>query len=146
MAQKTVAKKEAPQAPKGSAPLGHGVGRRKKSVARVWLRRGTGTLTVNDRPYDRYFDTEIAQYRARTPFDVYPHTSKYDIEVNVNGGGVIAQADAVKLGIARALLEINPDIRSILRDAGLLTVDSRVKERKKYGQRAARARFQFTKR
>ncbi len=143
MAQKTVVKKDTP---KGSAPLAHGVGRRKKSVARVWLRRGTGTLTVNDRAFDNYFDTEIAQVRARIPFQVYPHTSKYDIAANVNGGGVIAQADAVKLGIARALLEINPEIRSLLRNAGLLTVDSRVKERKKYGQKAARAKFQFTKR
>jgi small subunit ribosomal protein S9 len=143
MSQKQNIKKEAP---KGSAPLAHGVGRRKKSVARVWLRRGTGNFTVNERAYDRYFDTEIAQYRARVPFEVYSHTSKYDIDVNVYGGGLVAQADAVKLGIARALVEANPDIRSVLRDAGLLTVDSRVKERKKYGQRAARARFQFTKR
>lgn len=137
---------EKKEAPKGSAPLAHGVGRRKKSVARVWLRRGTGTLTVNDRAYDNYFDTEIARVRARVPFEVYSHTAKYDVDVNVNGGGLIAQADAVKLGIARALVEINPEIRSLLREAGLLTVDSRVKERKKYGQRAARARFQFTKR
>ncbi len=101
---------------------------------------------MNDRAYDNYFDTEIAQVRARVPFEVYPHTAKYDISANVNGGGLIAQADAVKLGIARALLEINPEIRPLLRGAGLLTVDSRVKERKKYGQKAARAKFQFAKR
>ena len=126
--------------------LAHGIGRRKKAVARVWLKRGKGDLLVNDRAFDSYFDTEIAQKRARTPYEVYPNTAKYDISANVDGGGVIAQADAVKLGIARALLLINPEIRQLLRDKGLLTVDSRVKERKKYGQRAARAKFQFTKR
>jgi len=131
---------------KGSAPLAHGVGRRKAAIARVWLRRGKGIVTVNTRQFTQYFDTEIAQSKVRVPFDVYPNSSKYDIDVNVIGGGLIAQADAVKLGIARALLEVNPEIRSLLRDEGLLTVDSRVKERKKYGQRAARARFQFTKR
>jgi len=150
MAQRTekpkVQRTEKKEAPKGAAPLAHGVGRRKKSVARVWLRRGNGSLTINDRAYESYFDTDIARTRARVPFEVYSHASKYDVAVNVHGGGLIAQADAFKVGIARALLEVNPEIRSILRDAGLLTVDSRVKERKKYGQRAARARFQFTKR
>lgn len=126
--------------------LAHGIGRRKKAVARVWLKRGKGDIKVNNRAFENYFDTEIAQNRAKTPYDVYPNTAKYDISVNVDGGGVVAQADAVKLGIARALLIINPELRPLLRDKGLLTVDSRVKERKKYGQRAARARFQFTKR
>ena len=143
MAQKETTKK-APS--KGTAPLAHGVGRRKAAVARVWLRRGKGDLTINKRDYQRYFDTEIAQKRAKVPFEVYPDTSKYDISANVVGGGLQAQADAVKLGIARALLEINPDLRPLLRQHGLLTVDSRVKERKKYGQRCARAKLQFTKR
>ncbi len=140
MAQKETAKKSA------NTPLAHGVGRRKKAVARVWLRRGKGDLTINKREYQRYFDTEIAQKRARAPYEVYPDVAKYDISVNVNGGGLIAQADAVKLGIARALLEVNSELRPLLRKAGLLTVDARVKERKKYGQRGARAKFQFTKR
>ena len=144
MAQKETAKKA--KAPKGSAPLAHGVGRRKKAVARVWLRRGKGIVTINKTDYQRYFDTEISQKRTRVPFEVYPETAKYDISVNVVGGGKQGQADAVKLGIARALLEINPELRPMLRGAGLLTVDSRVKERKKYGQRGARAKFQFTKR
>lgn len=130
----------------GSAPLAHGVGRRKAAIARVWLRRGKGELTVNKLAYDRYFDTEISRQRARVPFVAYPNTSHYDIAVNVIGGGKKAQADAVKLGIARALVEINPEIRPLLRQHGLLTVDSRVKERKKYGQRGARRKFQFVKR
>ncbi len=147
MAQKETAKKTTSKTTaKGNAPLAHGVGRRKKAIARVWLRRGKGDLTINKRDYQKYFDTEVAQMRARVPFEVYPNTAKYDISANVVGGGLKAQADAVKLGIARALLEANPELRPLLRQAGLLTVDSRVKERKKYGQRGARAKFQFTKR
>ena len=146
MAKQESAPKETKKTGPSTAPLGHGVGRRKAAVARVWLRRGKGDVIINDIALDRYFDTEIAQKRVRVPFEVYPNTMKYDISVNVLGGGLVAQADAVKLGIARALLQMNPDIRPLLRDKGLLTVDSRVKERKKYGQRGARARFQFTKR
>ena len=98
------------------APLAHGIGRVVKSaVARVWLRRGKGALIVNDRAHVDYFDTEITRREASLPFAVYPNTAKYDIQVNVNGGGLPQQADAIKLGIARALLELNPDIRSLLR-------------------------------
>jgi small subunit ribosomal protein S9 len=148
--KKATAKAETP-APKAAeksaaAPLGHGVGRRKSSVARVWLRRGKGAFMVNDRDYLTYFDTEITRKIAAVPFQAYPQASKYDVEVNVSGGGLTSQAGAIKLGIARALLEVNPDIRPLLRDYGLLTVDSRVKERKKYGQKAARRKFQFVKR
>ena len=128
------------------APLAHGVGRRKTAVARVWLRRGKGGLVVNEKDYVSYFDTETARKSASLPFAVYKDTSKYDVQANVLGGGMSAQADAVKLGIARALLEINPDLRPLLRQFGLLTVDPRVKERKKYGQKAARRKFQFVKR
>lgn len=127
-------------------PVSHGVGRRKAAVARVYLRRGSGEIVVNNLPFDTYFDTDLAQDAARTPLVVIPQAKDYDVEVNVVGGGKRGQADAVKLGIARALLAINEDLRSALRDNGLLTVDARVKERKKYGQRGARRRFQFVKR
>ncbi len=148
---KKVVKKEA--APQEAAKpvvktslLAHGVGRRKSAVARVWLKRGRGSLVVNDKEYVRYFDTELARRAAVLPFAVYPQATKYDVYANVSGGGLSAQADAIKLGIARALLEVNPEIRPLLRQHGLLTVDSRVKERKKYGQKAARRKFQFVKR
>ena len=136
-----MAKKES-----ANAPLGHGVGRRKAAIARIWLKRGKGKLVVNDKDYVKYFDTEVMRLSARTPFEVYPDTAKYDIYANVKGGGLSAQADAVKLGIARALLVTNEELRPLLRKHGLLTVDSRVKERKKYGQRGARRKFQFVKR
>jgi small subunit ribosomal protein S9 len=129
-----------------SAPLAHGVGRRKSSVARVWLKRGKGNLLINNKDYSVYFDTEITRMTSALPFHAYPQASNYDVMVNVNGGGLCSQADAVKLGIARALVVMNEDIRPILREHGLLTVDSRVKERKKYGQKAARRKFQFVKR
>lgn len=128
------------------APLAHGVGRRKSAIARVWLRRGKGKLTVNQKEHVHYFDTELSRAAASLPFRVYAQASHYDVTVNVSGGGLPAQADAVKLGIARALLDVNPEIRPLLREHGLLTVDSRVKERKKYGQKAARRKFQFVKR
>ena len=140
---------KAPGQPKpasAGAPLAHGVGRRKAAIARVWLRRGKGTLIVNEKDHMKYFDTETTRKAAALPFEIYQATTKYDFDCNVQGGGISAQADAVKLGIARALLEINPDIRPLLRQAGLLTVDARVKERKKYGQKAARRKFQFVKR
>ncbi len=136
-----MAKKES-----ANAPLGHGVGRRKAAIARIWLKRGKGKLVVNDKDYVKYFDTEVMRLSARTPFEVYPDTAKYDFYANVKGGGLSAQADAVKLGIARALLVTNEELRPLLRKHGLLTVDSRVKERKKYGQRGARRKFQFVKR
>ncbi len=130
-----------------NAPLAHGVGRRKSSVARVWLKKGKGTIIVNHKPYTEYFDTEVARLAAATPLKVYPQASThYDINVNVCGGGLCSQADAVKLGISRALLQTNEELKPLLKEHGLLTVDSRVKERKKYGQRGARRKFQFVKR
>lgn len=128
------------------APLAHGVGRRKSAVARVWLRRGAGKLLVNGKDYTTYFDTDITRAMAAIPFNIVPKASYYDAEVNVQGGGLCAQADAVKLGLSRALLGANTELKPLLRQNGLLTVDARVKERKKYGQRAARRRFQFVKR
>lgn len=130
-----------------NAPLSHGVGRRKSSVARVWLRKGKGVCMVNGKEVLSYFDTQVSRASAMAPWSFLPHLhTEYDVEVCVTGGGMNSQADAVKLGVARALTEIRDDARDILRAQGLLTVDSRIKERKKYGQRGARRKFQFVKR
>jgi len=127
-------------------PASHGVGRRKSSVARVWLRKGTGKMLINGRNFSEYFDTDIARSEATAPFKVSQEAMKFDVEVNVGGGGKQSQAGAIKLGFARALVSIYENLRSVLRDENLLTTDSRVKERKKYGQKAARRKFQFVKR
>ncbi len=131
---------------KGRAPLSHGVGRRKSSVARVWLTRGSGKIMVNGKPVDKYFDTEINRLTAVLPFQVCPVGSNYNVKANVCGGGKTGQAGAIKLGIARAFVLQDETLRPALRKYRLLTVDSRVKERKKYGQRGARRKFQFVKR
>lgn len=130
---------------KSQTPLAHGVGRRKSSVARVWLYRGNGSIKVNGKDFKRYFDTDIVRMTATTPFALFGK-DRYSAEVNVQGGGLNAQADAIKLGIARALVDADQNAHSLLREYGLLTVDARVKERKKYGQKAARRKFQFVKR
>lgn len=130
-----------------SAPVAHAVGRRKKAVSRAWIRRsGSGKIIVNGRDYMTYFDTDVMRWSAAKPFQVIPEAKMYDVEANVIGGGLCAQADAVKLSIARALLTLDEGIRSELRKNGLLTVDERQKERKKYGQKGARRKFQFVKR
>lgn len=129
-----------------TAPVSYGTGRRKSCVARVWLRRGKGNIVVNGLPFDKYFDTEMSRIEASTPIRVCEEASKYDVDVNVHGGGKEAQAGALKLGFARALVGMYENLRSVLRQNNLLTVDSRVKERKKYGQKAARRKFQFVKR
>lgn len=129
-----------------AAPLAHGVGRRKSSIARVWLRAGKGAIQVNGKDFKDYFKTEVTRLAASTPFRVIPVESQFDIEANISGGGHCAQADALKLGISRALLSVDEKLRPTLRQHDLLTVDSRVKERKKYGQKAARRKFQFVKR
>lgn len=126
--------------------LAHGVGRRKAAVARVYLKLGTGLITVNGIPSDEYFDTDTTRSAAKATFVAVPAAMRYDVLVNVYGGGMSGQADAVKLGISRALLQADPDVKSVLRQNGLLTVDDRVKERKKYGRKAARRSFQFVKR
>ncbi len=127
--------------------VSNGVGRRKAAVARVWVMRGAGAVNVNGKNVEQYFDTDIARLAAVKPVSIMPEFFKrYDIQVNVQGGGLHAQADAVKLGIARAAVKIDEEARGLLRANGLLTVDSRVKERKKYGQKAARRKFQFVKR
>lgn len=129
-----------------AASLAHGVGRRKSAIARVWLKRGTGAMIVNGKEYQQYFDTEFSRKNAAAAFAACPQASTYDVAVNVMGGGIPAQADAVKLGMARALVVLNEELRPALRAAGLLTVDARLKERKKYGRKAARRGFQFVKR
>lgn len=130
----------------GAQAVYHGVGRRKTSIARVWLRPGTGQMMVNDRPLDQYFNRPLWKALISQPFKAAGFEGRFDLFANVAGGGLTGQAGAIRLGIARALLHVDPGLRSILRKAGLLTRDPRAKERKKYGQRGARARFQFSKR
>ena len=131
---------------KSVAPLAGAVGRRKEAVARIWIRPGSGKINVNKQDIDAYFDTDFNKMSAATPIFVIPAAQKYDFTANVRGGGLNAQADAIKLGIARALVEIDESLRPELRKLNLLTVDSRRKERKKYGQPGARRKFQFVKR
>ncbi len=124
----------------------YGTGRRKSSVARIFLRPGTGKFTVNGRPFEQYFVTEAQRVSARTPLVVSETSSTFDVVANVSGGGVDGQAGATRMGIARALLEFNGELRKKLKVEGLLSRDARGKERKKYGQKGARKRFQFSKR
>jgi small subunit ribosomal protein S9 len=124
----------------------YGTGRRKTSTARVFLRPGTGTITVNHREFDRFFPTDALRLQVRRPLLVTETGEKFDILATVAGGGVNGQAGAVRLGIARALVEFNSELRKQLKKDGLLTSDSRIKERKKYGLAGARKRFQFSKR
>jgi small subunit ribosomal protein S9 len=124
-----------------------GTGKRKTSVARVHLRPGSGEIKLNDETMDAYFGGhETLKMIVRQPFAVTETTDKFDVLVTVDGGGVAAQAGAVRHGIARALCEFNAELRKKLKKAGLLTRDARIKERKKYGQKGARRRFQFSKR
>ncbi len=124
----------------------HGVGRRKRSVARAWLKPGKGSIVVNGKDYTEYFDTDVTKNMILTPFKVVGKDKNFDVNVNVQGGGMVGQAQAIRLSFARALLSIDENLRSVLRKNGLLTVDARIKERKKYGQKGARAKFQFVKR
>jgi small subunit ribosomal protein S9 len=124
----------------------YGTGRRKTSTARVYLRPGTGAITVNKREFNAYFPNETLQMIIRQPLSLTESIDKFDIHVTVDGGGPAGQAGAVRHGITRALMEFNADLRPALKKAGLVTRDPRQKERKKYGQKGARARFQFSKR
>ena len=124
----------------------YGTGRRKAATARVFLRPGTGEIKVNGMPYDRYFVTDAQRIEAKTALVASETESTFNVLANVSGGGVTAQSGAMKMGIARALLEFNPELRGKLKAAGFLSRDARVKERKKYGQKGARKRFQFSKR
>ena len=121
-------------------------GRRKRSIARVRLLPGTGTIVVNERPYDDYFPREGLRLAIRSPLLLTQQLGKFNVTVNVAGGGLTGQAGAIRLGIARALVLINPAHRAGLRGAGLRTRDPRERERKKYGRKGARKRFQWTKR
>jgi small subunit ribosomal protein S9 len=124
----------------------YGTGRRKSAVARVYLRPGAGKLSVNKRDFEEYFPNRVLKMIIRQPLLITETAEKFDITVNVNGGGTAGQAGAIRHGIARALLEFNPELRGRLKSAGFLTRDAREVERKKYGQPKARRRFQFSKR
>jgi small subunit ribosomal protein S9 len=124
----------------------YGTGRRKSAIARVFLRPGSGNFKVNDRAFNEYFVTEQQRVSAVRPLVLTELTSTFDVVTSVKGGGVSAQADAVKMGVARALIEFNAELRKTLKSEGLLSRDARAKERKKYGQKGARKRFQFSKR
>jgi small subunit ribosomal protein S9 len=124
----------------------YGTGRRKSAIARVFLRPGSGNFVVNGKPFETYFVTEQQKVAAKRPLALTETTGSFDVLTTVRGGGVTAQSDAVKMGIARALLEFNIELRKTLKSDGLLTRDARIKERKKYGQKGARKRFQFSKR
>jgi small subunit ribosomal protein S9 len=124
----------------------YGTGRRKSAIARVYLRPGTGQFAVNGKAFDTYFVTEQQRVSAKRSLVLTETGATFDVVTTVSGGGVAGQADAVKMGIARALLQFNAELRKTLKSEGLLTRDARIKERKKYGQKGARKRFQFSKR
>jgi small subunit ribosomal protein S9 len=122
------------------------VGRRKTAVARVYMKPGNGVVTVNGRELKDYFPTEVLQIITNQAFAISNNTGKYDVKVNVRGGGIGGQAEAIRMGISRALVEVDSENRPPLKKEGFLTRDSRMVERKKYGRRKARKRFQFSKR
>ena len=124
----------------------YGTGRRKTSTARVFLRPGTGSVTINRRAFEEFFKTEALRLQIRTPLVLTETADKFDVLATIAGGGIAGQAGALRLGIARALVEYNVELRQRLKKAGFLTRDARIKERKKYGQKGARKRFQFSKR
>jgi small subunit ribosomal protein S9 len=124
----------------------YATGRRKHAVARVWLQPGTGKIAINSRSLEDYFGRETSRMVFRQALELTETSGRFDIFVNVSGGGLSGQADAIRHGISRTLIKIDPALRPPLKKAGYLTRDARQKERKKYGQRGARARFQFSKR
>jgi small subunit ribosomal protein S9 len=124
----------------------YATGKRKTSIARVWLQPGTGRIVINKKNAEDYLDRETSKMIIAQPLVLTATLGKLDISVNVLGGGISGQAGAIRHGISKALLELNPEYREVLKRAGFLTRDSRVKERKKYGRRSARARFQYSKR
>ncbi len=124
----------------------YATGRRKTAIARVWMTPGSGAITINKRDIDNYFGRPTSKMVLRQPLEATDNVGKYDIQVNVCGGGLQGQAEAIRHGITRALMLINIGLRATLKKAGFVTRDDRKKERKKYGQRGARARFQYSKR
>ncbi len=124
----------------------YATGRRKNSIARVWMMAGSGKITINDKPMDQYFGRDVLKMIIRQPLEVTGTIDKFDVLVSVLGGGNSGQAGAIRHGISKALLAVDAESRAKLRKEGLLTRDPRAKERKKYGQKGARARFQFSKR
>jgi len=124
----------------------YSTGRRKRAVARVWMMPGSGKIAINKREIDDYFGRATSKMVLRQPLELTETLGRYDIYINVSGGGLSGQAEAIRLGVTRALMQINPSFRPALKKAGYVTRDPRIVERKKYGQRGARARFQFSKR
>ena len=124
----------------------HKIGRRKKSVARVFMSEGKGNITVNKKSFTDFFDTAILQYKIQQPFNLTETKDKFDLLVTVKGGGVNGQAEAIRLAISRALVEFNNEFKPALKSEGLMTRDPRMVERKKFGQKKARKKFQFSKR
>ena len=124
----------------------HKIGRRKAAVARVYVSEGNGTVTVNKKALGTYFPTAILQYKVMQPMSMTENATSFDVKVNVYGGGITGQAEAVRMAIARAMCEVDAENRSILKPEGLLTRDPRMVERKKFGQKKARKKFQFSKR
>jgi len=124
----------------------HSVGKRKSAIARVWMKPGNGNFLINRRPLDEYFGRETMKMVVKQPLELTGVTGRFDFLVNVRGGGVSGQAGAIKHGISKALIQADPNMRPVLKKAGFLVRDSRIKERKKYGQPGARARFQYSKR
>lgn len=124
----------------------YGTGKRKTSIARVWLKPGAGNIVINNKTLDEYFGRETSKMVVKQPLELTENVGKFDIYVTVCGGGDSGQAGAIKHGITKALLEVDGELRGTLKKAGFITRDSRIKERKKYGRKAARASFQFSKR
>jgi len=124
----------------------YATGKRKAAIARVWMKLGEGNIVINKSPIDDYLTTDIAKMIVAQPLELTNTVGRYDITVNVKGGGISGQVGAIKHGISQALLKVSPEFREPLKKAGFITRDSRIKERKKYGQRSARARFQYSKR
>ena len=122
------------------------IGRRKKAIARIYLKEGDGKITVNKKDYKDYFPLATLQYVVQQPLDITETTGKYDIQANLDGGGTTGQAEALRLAISRALVEIDPEYRPALKAKGLMRRDPRMVERKKFGQKKARKKFQFSKR
>ncbi|SEL21096.1 small subunit ribosomal protein S9 [Aquimarina amphilecti] len=124
----------------------HKIGRRKTAVARVYLKEGSGKVTINKKDLNDYFPTATLQYKVNQPFALTENEEKFDVNVNVYGGGITGQAEAIRLAISRAMCELDQENRAVLKPEGLLTRDPRMVERKKFGQKKARKKFQFSKR